>query len=677
MNRSFAFFLTVIFCFNAFGQETYLLRGKVVEDEVGEGLPGATVRVKNTENGTITDIDGSFELQVKPKDTLVITYIGFQDKEIILNGQTELSVSLLQDIESLEEVIVTGYGTIRKSDLTGAVSSINVDNIADLPVPDITQALQGRVAGVQITQNSGAPGDGTSIRIRGVGSINNSSDPLYVVDGIIVNEINYLSQNDIQSLEVMKDASVAALYGSRASNGVIVITTKQGVKGAPKVSFGSQFGIQDFWNKLDVMDAREYLIMSEGLSGGGSITGFNTAINQLEDQNSEDNDWLDLVTQAGTRQQYDLAISGGNYSVTYRVSANYYTEEGILIESDFQRINLLTDLSFNVSKKLKFRANVLYSDRNRNVQDDGDLGNGNNGLLNRAVREAPTTTLINLDTGLPRNTPLTKAQDNFDQRDNSNIQVKFFLDYKLNQNIKFTSRFGFDQEYIFRKRYFPPGIATESRLDRDASGRIIENTTDRYKWNWDQLLSYDKEIDDHSISLTGAFSLERLSRSNTRSDGRIFLGRDENTSFGDNATGNFSIGGDGFNWSQIGAIFRSSYNYKGKYFAQFNLRSDGSSRFNPGNRWGVFPSASVAWYFSDDFFSTSSVVTGAKLRTSYGELGNNNIGNYETYTRLNNNQNGNRYFYVFGEDDDYNAYIGYSPQCNRQSFDNMGIYHNL
>lgn len=636
-------------------QERYTLKGKVLDDDTKEGLIGSTVQVKGTTNGAVADIEGNFQVLVSALDTLQISYLGFDTQQILVNGRTEIEILMSSNLETLEEVIVTGYGAIKKSDLTGAVSSLDVSDINDLPVPDVTQALQGRVAGVQITQNSGAPGDGTAIRIRGTGSINSSSEPLYIVDGVIVSSINYLSQDDIQSLEVMKDASVAALYGARAANGVILIATKQGEKGAPKITFGSQVGFQNFWRVLDMMNTREYRTML-GMQTGGSVSALQVQIENVNNANAEDNDWIDLISRTGVRQKYNLSVSGGADNFTYRFSTNYYNETGILINSDFQRLNLLSDLNFKLTKRIKFRSNVLYSGRARNVQDTGDK----QGLLRRAIIDAPFNSILD-GSGLPADTPLRKARDQFDKRDISNLQVKLFFDYELAESLKFTSRFGIGQENFAKRIFVPPGINYEIGIVANSAARSAETRTNRVKWSWDQILTFDKKIEDHTVSLTGAFSMERLTYRTVFASGVSSLGRDASTAYLINATRAFNVGGDAFAWSQLGGVFRSSYNYKGKYFLQANMRADGSSRFASDSRWGLFPSASVAWYLSDDLFPKSRVITSAKLRLSYGLLGNNRIGNYETYTILNNSGGGSDYLYVYGSDQNFSFYPGFSP----------------
>lgn len=630
----------------------YILSGRIIDGEINEGLPGATVLIEGTSSGTVTDFDGNYSLKVKADDVLNVTFVGYVSQQIPVQGQTEINVELGLDVKSLDEVIVTGYGEIKKSDLTGAVSSVDMEDIKSIAVSDVSQALQGRIAGVQITPDSGSPGAATSIRIRGVGTITGDASPLYVVDGVVVNDISYISQNDIKSIEIMKDASVASLYGSRAANGVVVIQTKQGKKGDVKINVSSQFGFQNLWNEPDLMNTREYYQLL-GLANGGSPQNMANLLENLE--TSEDNNWLDLITRTGTRQQHSVSFSGGSDNITYRFSSNYFNEKGVVINSDFTRINVLSDLSFNLSEKMKLRVNLLYSDANRNVQDTQSKYS----LFRRVVIDAPSKELLDED-GFLNDTPLRKAQDNVDERDINNLQAKLFFDYKILSNLKFTSRFSIDQNRTDKHTFSKPGTAVEQTLSPNTFAEITENQTSTYKWLWEQVMSYNKKSGNNNLSLTGAFSMEHQKYNTVTANGASPLGRDESSAYLANAFNSLNVAGSTSEWSQMGVVFRSNYSIENKYIFQLNVRADGSSRFAKGNRWGYFPSASVAWVFSDDLFPGNEFVQNGKLRLSYGVLGNNRIGNYESVTSLVTSYNSSSIFYPYGSDDNLNYYAGYA-----------------
>lgn len=630
----------------------YILKGRISDGDIDEGLPGATIRIDGTTTGTVTDYDGNFSLNVKSTDILDVSFVGYVSEKVSVNNRSEINVSLRLDVQSLEEVIVTGYGVINKSDLTGAVSSVNMDDIKSVAVSDVAQALQGRIAGVQVTPESGSPGAPTAIRIRGVGTITGDASPLYVVDGVIVDDISFISQNDIKSIEIMKDASVASLYGSRAANGVVVIQTKQGQKGKTQINVSSQYGIQNLWNEPDLMDTREYFQLL-GLVNGGSAQGLE---NQLENvDTAEDNNWLDLISRLGVRQQHSVSFSGGAEKVKYRLSTNFYNEKGIVTSSDFTRINVLTDVSFDLSDKVNIRANLLYSNGKRNVQDTNDK----QGLFRRVVVDAPSKEILD-DDFFSNDTPLRKAEDNVDERTINNLQAKFYLNYQILSNLKFTSRFSLDQNITDKFVFAKPGTAVEQTLSPNTFAAITEQSTSRKKGLWEQVLSYNQKINDNNLSLTGAFSLEHQENSNVLAKGSSGLGRSESTAYLNNAFNSLNVNGAGSAWSQMGVVFRSNYSIKSKYIFQFNLRADGSSRFSKGNRWGYFPSASAAWVFSDDFFPENNIIQNGKLRVSYGVLGNNRIGNYESITTLTNTASNNPILYPYGVDDNFNYYTGYA-----------------
>ena len=367
------FFLSCFLYAHAQGEIT----GKVVDALSNEPIIGATVMVKGTTTGTITDVDGKFKIKpTSANPELEVRYMGYMTTTVSVNNRNNLVIMLKEDAIGLEQVIVIGYGVQKKSDLTGAISSINTDDIRNMPTTNVTQALQGRAAGVEIVQNSGSPGSSTSIRIRGAGTVNNS-DPLYVVDGMLMDNINFLASDDIASIEVLKDASSSAIYGARGANGVVLITTKSGSDNKkPLISFNSYIGWQEAWKNPDIMTKDEFIYFEDYAANQYSRTQLNPdGTLSVRDENKAllegGSNWWDEITQKGAMQKYNLSFSGGSKDVNYYMSGSYMGTEGIVKTSDYDRFNLIGKVNVNLSEKVAVGVNMNYSNENRNIIDEG------------------------------------------------------------------------------------------------------------------------------------------------------------------------------------------------------------------------------------------------------------------------------------------------------------------
>ena len=379
--------------------------GTVTDSSNAEALIGVTVMEKGTQNGVSTDFDGNFTINVAPNATLEFSYVGYNAKEVKVSGKTKLNVTLEQTATALDELVVIGYGVQRKSDVTGSITSLGAEEINDVPVSSPLQALQGKASGVNIIQNTGAPGSNTTIKIRGTGTINDS-DPLYVVDGFITDEIDHINPNDIENVEIFKDAASSAIYGARAANGVVVITTKSGKEGKTKISFDGYVGFSNPWRKIDVMDAENYALMLDYAnntslySSDGRLFHSKDADGNYyfdEDKkflidtihnNGVNKPWLDAVTRTGIKQQYGISVSGGNEKTKYLASVNYYNEKGIVDKSEYTRINARMNLSQQLASWLNLDANISYSN-----EDTQGIPDGSGSIFRSALLESPMTML--------------------------------------------------------------------------------------------------------------------------------------------------------------------------------------------------------------------------------------------------------------------------------------------
>jgi TonB-linked SusC/RagA family outer membrane protein len=615
----------------------------VVKDDTGEGLIGATILVKNTGIGTVTNLDGEFRVNVNSKkDTLTFSSIGFVTQTVPLAGRSTLEIDMQNDILGLQEVVVTGYGEIRKSDLTSAISSLDTRSIKDLPLNNAAQAIQGRLAGVTVTQSSGAPGASTSIKIRGLGTINNSN-PLFVLDGVIVDNIDFLSPNDIASIEVMKDASVAALYGARAANGVVVVQTKQGEAGEVVINYSSQVGVQNFWKEIDVMDSREFLIMSQQLVNGGR-TGSWPDVFDTYNENLNNNDWIDLITQTGYFQQHSLSASGGTKDFKYRLSTRYDQNSGIIKNSDWERINVSGDFDMKLNKKSTLRFNAIVSQQGTNRQPTNRNGANSFSALREALKESPTSNLYNEEEfpglNVLVNSPYSKVVNREDFVKKWVIQNKLFFNYELFQNLKFTSRFGFSTTFQENSKFEGTGNPSARLLtNQGLTTRVEKLGREDFRYSWDNLISYNKNFGENRISSTVAFTTEQKKYTQFVSEGSQALGDDSNTQYLQNTFDNYFVNGTGSKWTQMGFVGRVNYAYKAKYFMQLNGRYEGSSRFRADNRWGLFGGISGGWVITDEnFFPKGKFLNELKLRGSWGQSGNNRIGDFASYTGLSSNR---------------------------------------
>lgn len=612
------------------------ISGIVVDEYSKEPIIGASVVLKGSTTGTTTDSNGNFNLNilVRPSE-IIISYIGYKNQTIKIDSKNFYEILLAEDVLLLDQVVVIGYGTQRKSDLTGAVASIKSEEITKMPTTNVLQALQGKASGVEIVQNSGAPGASTSIRIRGMGTINNS-DPLYVVDGISMNNIDYLSSEDIASVEVLKDATSAAIYGSRAANGVVLITTKSGRSSdkSLKINFSSSFGSQEVWKEPNIMDKSEYIYFSDyvlnqyvktNIDSEGNLFVKNEFLGMLDDGNN----WWDLTTRRAFMHRYNLSVSGGDEKLNYFLSGNYQKTDGIVLQSGYDKKALNAKFNTKLTKKLSLGTTITYAQENRQVVNEGTWG-----IIKTSINYNPLTPIYDINGSYNWSSPVENLRrTSYDAPSNSLIG-QLTLDWDISKNLKFSSRasytnFSSDRE-IFNIYNTNPEIVANIRFD------VARNPTTSENIAFDNILTFSKEIQEHSFSVMGGQTLESSNYEYSYASATGFGGYNEYYDALGLATRMQSVAGYNTGWKALSFLGRINYSYKNKYLFQSNFRADGSSRFSKANRWGVFPSFSAGWTINkESFLEDVNFISLLKIRAGWGQLGNNRIGNYAYQTTVN------------------------------------------
>ena len=638
----------------------------VVTDNNGP-LPGANVIVKGTSSGTATDFDGNYTLEnVDSNAVLVFSMIGYATKEVSVNGQTVINVMLAEDSQALDEVVLVGYSLRKKSKLTGAVSTVNIEALDKARTQNVAQALQGKVAGVQVASSSGAPGDPIQVQIRGVGTIGNNN-PLYIVDGVPSRDISFLNQADIKTMTVLKDAAAAAIYGARGSAGVVLITTKSGTKGKMKLDLNYYTGFQNATNLPTMLNAKQYMSTAEK-AWNNTYTGTNPYTADKGRADFGDTDWLDELFVPGKSKNLQLTASGGSDNVQYLMSLGYYNEDGIVVYDNdkFQRINFRTNISTDLTDRFKVGTNLQlsYSEQDK-VPSTGES------LIRFALLRAPVIPLykdVNDPTYTTRD-PFTDmpffTPTGYDQGLNRTmyemvgnpIAMAYFSDNKSriyktfgnvfgqysflkNKELIFRTNVGIDLSFFHDKKFNEnfgdddgggsPSDQGQGRQNRPNS--LSESRGEAFTLTFSNTLNYVKTLKDkHNISaLIGTEYVSNYESSIGASRARFPYTTDE-FRYLDYGGTDLDIwnSGSASEWSLFSYFGSASYAFDDKYLITANLRADASSRFSESNRWGYFPSVSVGWKMSDeDFLQDFDWLSSLKLRASWGQVGNQNIDNY-------------------------------------------------
>lgn len=643
------------------------IQGRVV-DENGEPLPGVAVMVQGTTRGILTDADGEYTIEVEDQTSvLVFSFVGYATQEVMVGEQTVINVSMEPEVIGLGDVVVIGYGTVKKSDLTGSVASVSMENIQKLPVIGIEQSLAGQASGVQVQQGTGIPGTSPIIRVRGTGSITAGNDPLYVIDGFPgVGDINHLNINDIESIEILKDASAAAIYGSRGSNGVVLITTKKGDYGKKlEIQSDIYFGYQEVTKKMDVMNAQEWVeFVAEAhdnmyIDEGGDINvplESRPAKYQYPPEFSnpssfgEGTDWQDEIFQLAPTQNYNLSLSGGTDRTQYFISGNYLNQDGIIKNSGFKKYSLRVNTDINISEKIKFGINLSPSySITDHVNAEGHWGG--NGAINSALMMPPIFppyeadgsygSMVGYGWNMPSiPSPLVPLYEMNDQRERLKMLGITYAELSIMKGLKFKSSFNFSISSYTKNTY------NTSQRERD--GRPAPQPPDASYSTSENLNLLNENTLTYSTIINGKHSINALvgftAQKENFEDSYIFAINFPNDLV---RTLNAGVVSDGnssaYEWSLLSYLSRINYVLDNKYLITVSIRRDGSSRFGKQNKWGVFPSASLGWRVSEEtFMQTIPFISNLKFRISYGFTGNNSIPNYGSIGLLNAEN------YVFG-----------------------------
>jgi len=599
----------------------------LVTDYLGEPLIGVTVVDKETKLGVVSDIDGQYSISVSPNSILVYTFIGMKPQEISVDGKTKIDVKLEEAGKELDEIIVIGYGTVRKADLTTSVASVSSKDFNERPIVSAEQALQGKAAGVQIVQPSGKPGAGISVRVRGTTSLNAGNDPLYVIDGIPTNDISSVSPSDIESLQILKDASSAAIYGSRGSNGVVLITTKKGSQGASKINVSMYAGFSEVSRHLKTLNTTQFYDLMEEI---GQVV--------VDRTNTNYTDWAKEMYKKGVQQNYQVSLSGGTEKTNYYISTGYQEDKGIIAPAKFSRISLRSNIDSQVKDWLKVTTNISFAKTGRRETPDNlnvDRGGVVLAILNTPPfmgkwdKEHPNWYYRNPYQGSWEN-PYAAADD-----------------YDFNEDYRFMGNLGLDFT-IIEGLHFKPSISvdyTDHNWDkfihpeRTVDGRTVngsgEHADDNHlTWVNENILTYNTRIKEkHNLTVMGGATFQRYNHKNAYLSVQDFIKGSNLDPMPLNMANkiNSARTGEESN-SLVSFLGRVQYDYESKYLFTANFRTDGSSKLHPDSRWATFPSISAGWRFtSEKFFEPlTNVVNDAKLRLGWGRNGSQNgIGNYD------------------------------------------------
>ncbi len=658
MNYKLLIFITLFL--NATGAFAQNQINGLITDAQGEPLIGASILVQETNSGTVTDIDGLYELNLPPNaKVLVVSYTGYEDQEVTINNRTEINIVLAESVSLLDEVVVVGYGTQKRSKISGAVSTVTAEEITEAPILRTEQALQGRIAGVQVSQNSGSPGSALTVRVRGIGTINNS-DPLYIVDGIPVEGIDFLNPNDIESINVLKDAASSAIYGARGANGVVLITTKGGkINQEGKISYDAYYGIQSPWKQMNLLNAREYAILSnEARINSGIVPLAEFANPELI---GEGTDWQDAIFQDAPTYSHQLSFSGGSDRSSYTASGNYFVQDGIIggRKSGFERYTVRLNTRNHIKDWLTVGNTLGFTFLTRNLIPE------NNEFITPLVRA------LNMDPVTPVRKPDgTFAYSFFSDTDITNpinaieqindtwtthrIVGSVYGEVDITQKIKFRSVYSVDATFatrdIFRPRFdlsINPVLGDAPAGERNLINSVGKENNTWRNWQWENVATYtDLIANRHNVGITLGTTVLNNRADFTGGGNTNLPSNDPDDAFISNtidpiaSQSAYAAASESALLSFFGKV---NYDLDDKYLFSATFRADGSSRFGRNNRYGFFPSFSLGWVINRENFWDMDAVSLLKLRGSWGQNGNDKIGDYSFSTIVNAGQN-----YSFG-----------------------------
>lgn len=621
-------------------QQQKSVSGKVT-DSSGASLPGVSVVIKGTTTGTITDMDGKYTLPKVPENgTLQFSFVGMRSQEVAVGGKVSINVTLVEESIGIEEVVAVGYGTVKKSDLTGSVTSVKSDEIKAFATSNVMQSLSGRAPGVQVSQNTGAPGASVSVRIRGTNSIQGSNEPLYVIDGFPFSGSNptVLSNNDIESIEILKDASATAIYGSRGANGVILITTKRGKVGKTLVDFESSYGFQSLRKKLEMMDATEYAKFYNEQATNDKIAPYFTQ-DQINSFGKGYN-WQDLVFQTAPITNNSLTVSGGTDKTKFSVSGTVFDQQGIISGSNYKKYSLRAFFTTEINKMLSLEYGATLT-KNTTSRQNSSGGNRGGSLIGGAICAPPTLTPYNdngtyrvLSTAYPFISnviinPLNFMNEQIDKGESNVILANASLIFEPVKDLKLKI-YGGVENTDYRSDYYQTTMFVNSQ------GVASVSTTNNISLLNENTLSYNKTIaEKHSIGAVVGFTYQDFLYRSLGGSGNGFLS-DVTETYDLGSASTPGIPSSGYTKSVLMSYLgRVNYSYNNKYLLTLSLRADGSSKYSEGSKWGYFPSGAFAWKAKEEnFLKNVDVISDLKFRSSYGYTGSQAIGAYATLNQL-------------------------------------------
>ncbi len=631
------------------GQDRKTISGVVI-DERGDPVIGANISEKGTTNGTITDMDGKFTLAVAERAILLVSYIGYNTQEIAVDNRTALTLRLTEDSQSLDEVVVVGYGTQRARDVTTSVANISMKNVKEMPVTGLDQALSGQVAGVMINSSNGIPGGGPQIQIRGLGAVGADSQPLYVVDGFALpstssqksNPINDIPPQDIASITILKDASATAIYGSRGANGVILVTTRRGQTGAPRVQVSAFTGLQQVipQEKPNMMNAQEFAqFQKERFEDNGLEV---PELYRNPEALGKGTDWFDELTRIAPVNEINLSVSGGNEKIMSYVSAGYTNQSGVVINTDYQRFSARANVDANLLKGLNLGLSLAptFTKKTRDMMG----GDGRSTELGWAAAANPIPPVYKPDGSYNEmiddgagvawryQNPVQSMKEIDQNTEAQRLIATLFAEYEFIRGLKFKTAFNADWSGS-NYRSFRPSTIGETNQSPPTIPWSRYYQQSYLNWSSENTFTYDKQIGNHSFTALLGFTYQTQTNQSGDFTGNDYTSDEVHTM---NAASRIGTWGTSIeDWSLISYLARATYNYKQKYLLTATIRRDGSSRFGEDNRWGMFPSGSIGWRLSEEYFLKDvKWLSDLKLRASYGLAGNFQIGNYTYMSQI-------------------------------------------
>lgn len=610
MIKKFTLFLFLIISLGAYSQGR-VITGKVLDAD-GNSIPGVTVQVKGTAKGAVTDINGAYQISAEKGTTLKFSYVGYDSQEITIADEQVINVVLKETVNQLNEVVVIGYGTVKKKDLTTAVSVVDDKDMADRKIVSAAQGLQGKAAGVQVMAPSGKPGADMTVHIRGTTSVLASNDPLYVIDGIPTTDIKGLNPNDIQSMSVLKDASAASIYGTRAANGVVIITTFRGSENKPVIKFNTYFGVSQLRKTIDVLNTKEYRTLMNEISPGS-----------LDPSQTGYTNWQDETFGTGTSQSYQLSAAGGGEKSRYYTSLSVLNDQGIVEPAEFNRYTFRTNLDNQLRPWLKVETslNLIYS-KTKDTPDNASSGRG--GVIMSSLNTPPFLQIWDPDhPGQYQTNPFQPSWENpiayMYGPKQSTVDYRFFGNIaaiaKIIEGLNFKTSFGLDYNTHQWDYYLDP-YKTNYGRNQNGIGRSDKNNSIGYLW--ENTLDYTKTFGKHKLTLLGGTSIQESSYNDTYGEGHDYPADTNVTTL--NAANTVQVWTTQGGWTMASFFGRAAYDYNNKYYLTISAREDGNSKLY--NHWGFFPSFSLAWRISGEKFWNVDIINDLKIRGGWGTTGN-------------------------------------------------------